>query len=414
VRQSQEIGTERKKVSEKRVEMERHLGDMREWYRRKLRELAAGRAVDESDMPQLKFDPSKLPAKPQAVAETANTEPLQPLETDPGDQHLGELLKSRGLVDENTLQALSSEARRQRKTLRQTLLASGALTLYQLSLIEANNLDGLMFGRMRVVDRLRATSKETAYRVFDPTRPGGPTRGIYVLRHLTESEAQDAVHPDEFRQRFGTLVRSPHPNLANTLEVLDIQKRPAALQEWVVGLSSADWPPVAATPGVWLRLLTEAAKGIHHAHKAGLVHGRLAQDSFVLTADGTLKILGFGEPNWLSGSTTLNEPLASVDLRSLGQVAFAWSQLGSRRRGTRTKPFTAELTNVIRRLEIGSESSMGDVVAIDRPYPDTTELLRDLARLSETNPCPADAWEKLTRFASENTPELPAPLKATG
>ncbi|QEL16204.1 hypothetical protein [Limnoglobus roseus] len=404
-RQSQEIVAERRKVIDKRAEMERHLGEMRDWYRRKLRELAAGRRVDESDMPKFGEEPATL--LPVAPVELPAADP------DPGDQHLGELLKSRGLVDDTTLQALWEEARRQRRTLRQTLLASGALTLYQLALIEGGNLDGLMLGRMRVVDRLRSTSKETAYRVFDPARPGGPTRGVYVLRHLAEAEMQDAVHPDEFRQRFATMAQATHPNLANTLEVLEVNKRPAALQEWVSGLTSADWPPVAATPGVWLRLLADAAKGIHHAHRGGLVHGRMAPESFLLTADGSLKILGFGDPVWLSGGSQTVEPLASTDLRALGQVAFVWSQLGSRRRGARPKPLPAELTNVIRRLEIGSEPPMGDVVAIDRPYADTGELLRDLARLMESHPCPTDAWEKLTRFAADNSPEVPQ-LKATG
>jgi chromosome segregation ATPase len=407
-KQTQEIAAERRKAGEKRAEMERHLGDMREWYRRKLRELAAGRQVDESDMPKFGDErrPDVLPLS------TPIAEP--PAEPEPGDQQLGDLLKSRGLVDENTLQALWAEARRQRKTLRQTLLASGALTLYQLAIIEAGNLDGLMLGRLRVVDRLRATSKETAYRVFDPTRPGGPTRGVYVLRHLSETEMQDAVHPDEFRQRFAAMAAAAHPNLANTLEVLEVNKRPAALQEWVGGLGSADWPPVAALPGVWLRLMNDAAKAVHHAHRAGLVHGRLASDSFVLTADGTLKVLGFGEPLWLAGGTQTVEPPPAADLRALGQLGFLWSQLGSRRRGTRTKPFPAELTTVIRRLEIGAEPPMGDVVAIDRPYADTGDLLRDLARLMESHPCPADAWEKLVRFAADNAPDQPQPLRATG
>lgn len=400
-RQSQEVLAERRKVGERRSEMERHLTEMREWYRRKLRELAAGRRLDESDMPTFGEEAAPVP-----VAEAPVADP------DPGDQHLGDLLKARGLVDENTLQALWGEARRQRRTLRQTLLASGALTLYQLALIEGGNLDGLMLGRLRVVDRLRATSKETAYRVFDPSRPGGPTRGVYVLRHLAEGEMQDAVHPDEFQQRFAAMAQASHPNLANTLEVLDINKRPAALQEWASGLSSADWPPVAATPGVWLRLLADAAKGVHHAHRGGIVHGRLVPESFLLTADGTLKIVGFGDPHWLAGGAASVEPPPSADLRALGQVAFAWSQLGSRRRGTRPKPLPAELTNVIRRLEIGSEPPMGDVVAIDRPYADAGELLRDIARLAESHPCPTDAWEKLVRFAADNSPEVP-PLRAT-
>ena len=87
-------------------------------------------------------------------------------------------------------------------------------------LIEAGNLDGLVLGPVRVVDRLRTTPRETVYRVFDPRR-GQET----LLRHLAEAEMQDAVHPDEFRQRFRAAATIQHPHLAATLEVLDIAGR---------------------------------------------------------------------------------------------------------------------------------------------------------------------------------------------
>ena len=44
-----------------------------------------------------------------------------------------------------------------------------------------------------------------------------------------------------------------------------------------------------------------AASAMESAHHAGLVHGRITSDSFVLTANGVLKLTGFGEPPWLSG-----------------------------------------------------------------------------------------------------------------
>src|SRR5205814_575449 len=82
----------------------------------------------------------------------------------------------------------------------------------------------------------------------------------------------------------------------------------------------------AAHPGCWVRLVAMAAEGIDAAHRAGLVHGRLTSDSFVLTATGVLKVTGFGEPAWLpAGSTDGSEPAPAADLRALGQVAFGWS-----------------------------------------------------------------------------------------
>src|SRR5207248_7728538 len=128
-------------------------------------------------------------------------------------------------------------------------------------------LDALVLGPTRVVDRLQATPRETVYRVFDPRR-AAEGQVAALLRHLAEAEMSDAVHPDEFRQRFATLSALPHPNLAATHEVLEINGRPAVLQEWLSGLPATDWPPIAV-PAVWHWLISQTAAGLHAAHQAG-------------------------------------------------------------------------------------------------------------------------------------------------
>src|SRR5207248_5078852 len=107
---------------------------------------------------------------------------------DQGDLKLGQVLRTSQLIDADTLSALLAEARRQRRSLRQVLLASGVVTLYQLAMIEAGNVAGLMLGPVRVIDRIRATPLETVFRVFDPRRG---TEAI--LRHLAEAPMHDAV-----------------------------------------------------------------------------------------------------------------------------------------------------------------------------------------------------------------------------
>jgi peptidoglycan hydrolase CwlO-like protein len=396
---------ERAEVVHKRTEMERHLADMREWYRKKLKELnrsseSARQRVADGDFPTLRLHDDQS----EGVPADDNL--------DPGDRQLGELLRSLELVEADTLAGLWAEAGRQRRSLRQVLLASGAITLYQLALIEAGNVDGLMLGRFRVIDRLRATPRESLYRVLDPTRQDGRSSGFFLLRHLSEAEMQDAVHPDEFRQRFSAARDTPHPNLAGVIEVTEINGRPAALLEWLTGLFSADWPAHAAHPGCWLRLLAMAAEGIAAAHRSGLIHGRMTSDSFVLTPAGNLKVTGFGEPIWLSGGPIAPiEPSMASDLRDLGQAAFAWSQLASKKRVRPGKAFPAELIAIVRRLEADPESPMADTVPIDRPYEAAAELIADLQRVARETPSSDDAWEKLLRHVTENAPDGPSPLR---
>ena len=177
------------------------------------------------------------------------------------------------------------------------------------------------------------------------------TKGVAILRHLAEAEMEDAVRPDEFRQMFSAAHDAAHPNLAATLEVLDINGRPAVLQEWLTGLPSPDWPTDAAIPGVWVKLLSDAAKGLDAAHRQGLTHGRLSSDTFLMTANGTVKLLGIGEPMWLStGIAAAFDPTPEADLRAIGQIAFGWSQLGQPpgKRRTRAKAFPESLMAVVR------------------------------------------------------------------
>ena len=395
--QAEQLRREREAVVARRTEMVRHLADMREWYRKKLRELAR---TGGENVSVLKLHAATPPSQ----------QPSE--EPDPVDRQLGELLRSHGLVDVETLSTLWAEAGRQRRTLRQVLLSSGTITLYQLALIEAGNLDALVLDRFRVIDRLRATPREAVYRVHDPSRVGrtgrAGTESVYLLRHLAEGEMHDAVHPDEFRQRFAAARDAQHTNLETVSEVLEINGRPAVLQEWPAGLFSADWPAFAAHPGCWVRLASMAAAGIDVAHRQGLIHGRLTSDSFVLMPDGVLKVTGFGEPPWLAISPAIGvEPTLAADLRAFGQVVFGWSQLANRQKASgKTRVFPESLLAIIRRLQADP-----DTTAANEPYESAAELVADLDRVARETPFSDDAWDKLVRYVMENAPDAPAGLR---
>jgi hypothetical protein len=379
--QAEELQEQQRLVAERRGEVEQHLEDMRQWYRRKLRQLT-GRTEEE-----LESEDAVPPGTILALNE----------ETDPGDRKFGELLRSLQLVDDDTLTVLLAEARRQRRSLRQLLLAGGYLTLFQMALIEAGNLGGLVLGPFRLIDRLRATPCEVVYRVFDPRRGHEA-----VLRHLTEAEMDDAVRPDEFRQRFTAVAAVHHPHLAATLEVLEIADRPAVLQEWLTGLPSSDWPALAAVPGVWYRLLCQAALGLHTLHEAGLAHGRLDLGSIILTADGTVKLCGAGEPAWLR-SPPADEGDAVTDLAALGRIAASWVERGEGRKGPKSKPLPEALQAVARRLT--AESA-------EERYPSADVLLEDLEKMGADVPANGAAWDRLLRHVRDGAVDTALRLSA--
>ncbi len=393
-REAEALEEQQREVMDRRQEVDRHLGDMREWYRRKLRDLAG---IPVEALPAASAPPAEVPAEAPAEAPApsdGDDNPLIPIgrgiltmagPVDAGDRRLGETLQSLQLIDADALTALLAEARRQRRSLRQVLLASGVVTLYQLALIEAGNVDGLVLGPVRVIDRLRVTPLEAVYRVFDPRRGTEA-----VLRHLAEAPMHDAVRPDEFRQRFGQAVLAD-PHLAATLEVLEINGRPAALEEWLSGLPATDWPPLAAAPGVCYRLLTQAARGLNTAHRAGLIHGHLGDAQLLLNGEGVLKICGLGEPPWLAGAA---EDAAHVhdDLRALGAIVSGWCTPSGVRRGPRARPLPEALVSVLYRLNADGDAA----------YPGTAELLEDLEKAAGAIPPNAEAWDRLLRYVREH------------
>jgi chromosome segregation ATPase len=375
-------------VAERHQEVEGHLEDMREWYRQKLRQLSERRQAECGTTPQTGSPIDDDAAESEGIAPRNILQITSDLA--PGDRKLGELLRSLALVDAQTLTSLLLEARRQRRTLRQILLAGGYLTLYQMALIEAGNLDGLVLGRLRVVDRLGVTEHESLYRVYDPLRGHE-----LLLRHLSETETENASRLDEFRQGFGRAAEVLHPHLAATFEVMEIAGRPAAAQEWLVGLPSTEWTPLAAVPGVWYRLLCQAALGLHTAHKSNLVHGHLAPGAFTITGEGILKIVGLGEPAWLSASPEKmdQQPDPAGDLLALGRSAEYWWALSARRKGARPKPPGKPLQAIVNRLTAKKASQR---------FGDTEALLEDLENAGSAMPANTEAWDRFLLYVREH------------
>jgi hypothetical protein len=337
------------------------------WYRQRLRSLAETGAASANNDGAL-----SNPGAPEHRV-------LNLVPVDPADQRLGKALRDLQLVDADVLSVLVNEARRQRRTLRQLLLSRGEMTLYQLAVIEAGDLAALMLGPVRVIDHLRATAHEAFFRVFDPRR-----NRAALLRHLVRAELLESARRDEYRQRFAKAILN-EPHVDATVEILEIQGRPAVLQEWLEGLPATDWPAQNAA-GVCYRLLTQAATGLVAIHAAGLVHGHLGAAHLFLTTDGVLKVTGAGELPWLYGETKAeNDPRA--DLRALGRIMTSLFAPAGSRRGSRSKTPPDSLLALLERLTLDGEKT----------YADATTLLTALADLRNHVSTNAEAWDRLLK-----------------
>jgi hypothetical protein len=187
-----------------------------------------------------------------------------------------------------------------------------------------------------------------------------------------------------------------HPQVAAILEVLEINGRPGVLQEWLLGAPSTDLPAVAAVPGVWLRLLSQAALGLHTIHEAALIHGHLETASFILNGEGILKLCGLGEPGWLRLPPAGDrDESVQGDLADLGRIAASWAAPAARRKGTKG-PLPEALQALLDRLT-GTDPG--------QRYPSAAILLQDLEQVSAGAPRHVGAWERLLQQIRVQTAE---------
>lgn len=323
--QSEELQDRERDVNYRRSEVNKHLSDMQGWYRDKLKDMAEKKLPghpSESDVEL--YDPPHILRLQGATADN--------------DQHLADLLSGMGLIDAVTLQSLIEEAQKQRLSLRQCLLKNEFLTGFQMELIEAGRLEALVLGPLRVIDRLRIGPMETIYRVFDP-RIGDEA----LLRQLSASV--DAKWQEEYRSQFEQAAQVQHPNVARTLDVLQMSGSPAVLQEWLVGLPGTEWTQLVSDPSVALKLIVQLSSGLAALHDAGLVHGQLHIGRLLLTPGGELKLCGAGEPRWLSGLASTTELTMADDLAALAGLIVPWCRAKGR------QPMGGAMTELVKKLE---------------------------------------------------------------
>ena len=241
------------------------------------------------------------------------------------------------------LETLLGVARQERRQLRSLLLGDGVLSMHQLAQVESGNSGGLHAGPLVILERLPSGAREVVHAVHDPKRGADG-----VLHQLAESEMADAARPDEFVQRATAVASMESENLQAVWDVLEIDGQPAVLREGVVGSGSDGWSTLAAVPGVWYRLLLQAALGLRDLHLAGLCHGRVDASHVVATPTGLVKLMNPSVPQWLSGLDLEESPLA--DLRSLARLARHWLS-DENRPGPKPKPLPTILASILDRLE---------------------------------------------------------------
>lgn len=365
---SNELQDRERDINYRRSEVNKHLSDMQGWYRVKLRDMAEKKlphTADEADVEL--FDPPQiLPLKSTRAS---------------SDEHLADLLSGMGLVDGATLNTLIEEAQKQRMSLRDCLLQNEFLTSFQMELIETGRVESLVLGPLRVIDRLRISTMETIYRVFDP-RLGDEA----LLRQLSASV--DANWKAEYQNLFAQAAQVQHPNVAGTFESLTMTGSPAVLQEWVVGLPGSEWQSIVTDASVALKLVVQLASGLTALHNTSLVHGQLHPGRLLLTPAGELKICGAGEPRWLSGLSSTTEPTMADDVNAAIEIILPWCR-GRKPSGAMQdfiKKLEAKQIKTAEQLQSSAYATLRSLPQDDTAWKELLHFVQDRLGTSEVQP----------------------------
>jgi len=124
-------------------------------------------------------------------------------------------------------------------------------------------------------------------------RLSGETVAVKVLpKHL----ASNPVHLKRFEQEYTAAKLLDHPNIVKALDFGRQDSTPYLVMEFVEGESLGQRLEREGklSQSDAITIISEVAKGLHKAHRQGLVHRDVKPDNILLTSDGKVKLTDLG------------------------------------------------------------------------------------------------------------------------
>ena len=153
--------------------------------------------------------------------------------------------------------------------------------------------DQVIHGRYRLGDRLGIGGMSTVHRAFDDR-----LEREVAIKLLAEHLAEDETFVSRFRREALAAARLVHPNI---VQVFDFGLDEPSGQHFIV-MELVDGPscaqllrdrrvmPVDET----LDIISQACRGLDHAHRNGVVHRDVKPGNLLVSRDGGVKLADFG------------------------------------------------------------------------------------------------------------------------
>lgn len=205
-----------------------------------------------------------------------------------------EFVRRSGLVEEAQLTHLldqGDEPKGGSGLICSRLIEAGLLTPWQSEQLLSGRYQGFFLGKYKILDRL---GKGGMSSVFLAEHLQMQRR--VAIKVLTGRLAAQPEYLERFRQEARAAARVDHPNIVRAYDVGQEANVHYLVIEYIVG---ADLQQIVAEKGRLdcreaAEYIRQAAAGLAHVHKSGLVHRDIKPANLLVDKNGTLKIVDLG------------------------------------------------------------------------------------------------------------------------
>lgn len=208
-----------------------------------------------------------------------------------------------GLVEPDDLADVTSQLpaaeRDDPQALVRDLVAAGKLTKFQALNILQGRAKYLVFGEYRVLDRIGAGGMGQVFQA----RHRRMDR-IVALKVMSAKSMKNADSIKRFQREVKAAAKLTHPNIVHAYDAGEQDGVHYLVMEFVDGadLSSTIKKRGVLTPAQTVDYMTQAARALAYAHRAGVVHRDIKPGNLLVDRQGTLKVLDLGLARFETGS----------------------------------------------------------------------------------------------------------------
>lgn len=212
-----------------------------------------------------------------------------------------QVVRQSGLIDKEQLQKLlTSFGQRgvdvtKSQTIADALVSDDLVTKWQVDKLLAGKHKGFFLGKYKLLDLLGKGGMSSVYLAEHVLM-----RRRCAIKVLPSKRVNDSSYLARFHREAQAVASVDHPNIVRAYDVDHAQDRDAQIHflvmEYVTGRSlqemvMQDGPSEYADAVEYMR---QAADGLEHAHRSGLVHRDIKPGNLLVDTTGTLKILDMG------------------------------------------------------------------------------------------------------------------------